>query len=597
MVRHVRVLAIHGIAHQEARKPQWQPGWEFAITGGIREWAPDVAVSVKFFDYDDLFASAPLNPLTMAKAMAELFGGLAIHGTADLFRQRGLSEWTEAQRWGAGMVAQWSADAGLRARLRSRLLKAVADFSPDAICAHSLGSLLAYDALVWPNEKSDLADTTFISFGSQIGFPAVRGIYGGFIRPIVCRMWYHLYNPRDDVFTAPIRLRDEHFKEVITEFELPGPGDHDGASYLGHPAARENVWREVATQFSRALRHRTKRRTVARARRLRGPTRRAFLVGINEYRNAGDRLAGCINDAFQMSAALQECGFAASDICLTADARATADGIRRGLEWLLDDADDGDQRVFYYAGHGSQIARSGFGESVDRLDECLVPSDFDGSAETTITDDDLFDLYAQLPYGTNFVAIFDCCHSGGLARPSGQRVRTISPPDDIRHRSLRWDPNREMWLTRDLAPANRDLLKYPGLVTSVGARRIGSGVAARRLGDPDYDRVRKRLGHRGPHWPLLLFACGESEMASEYNHGSITYGAFTFSLVKLLRERCRSGLRTTFSGIVRDTERLLHSPELGFDQTPQIHGPAEKLGATIPWLGGRRGIKASPARG
>ncbi len=582
MARAIRVLAIHGIGHQEARKPQWQPQWERAIRDGILAWAPGAEVDVGFFDFDDLFAAAPLDPRVIGGALRELFGGLVWHGAGDLLgRRRGNVHWLGEQRWGAGMVAQWASDARLRQRLRSRLAAAVGEFAPDAVCAHSLGSLVAYDAFIWPGAKAAMADRTFVSFGSQIGFPAVRGIYGGFIRPFECRAWFHLYNPNDDVMTAPIRLADGRFQEIVTDFEQPGTGDHDGERYLAHPSTREHVWRSLALRGRRAGTRRPARR--------RAPDRRALLVGINQYPDPADRLDGCVNDAFLISSALQECGFAAEDIRMVTDARATARGIRQGLEWLLDRAGDGDQRVFFYAGHGSQLANRGVGETIDRLDECLVPSDFDGSPDTAIRDDDFFDLYAQLPYGVDLVAMFDCCHSGGMARPSGAKVRTISPPDDVRHRSIRWDPSKEMWLPRDLAPANRDLMKYPGIVTSGGARRIGSGVASRRLRDKDYDRIRRQLGHRGPYWPLLLFACGEQELAGEYHHGPIAYGAFTFAMVKILRERGRAGTPVSFKRLVDDTSRLLRGPDLGFDQTPQAHGPATKLNAAVPWIGKRAG--------
>lgn len=51
-----------------------------------------------------------------------------------------------------------------------------------------------------------------------------------------------------------------------------------------------------------------------------------------------------INDAFTMSAVLQECGSAPEDIRTCLDHRATAKGILEHLEWLLGDARSGDQR-------------------------------------------------------------------------------------------------------------------------------------------------------------------------------------------------------------------------------------------------------------
>jgi len=50
------------------------------------------------------------------------------------------------------------------------------------------------------------------------------------------------------------------------------------------------------------------------------------------------------------------------------------------------------------------------------VDECLVPWDFDWTPERAITDDDFLGYYTALPYGSRFVAIFDCCHAGGIDR-------------------------------------------------------------------------------------------------------------------------------------------------------------------------------------
>jgi hypothetical protein len=42
--------------------------------------------------------------------------------------------------------------------------------------------------------------------------------------------------------------------------------------------------------------------------------RRALLVGINDYPNPDDRLEGCVNDVFKISATLQQIGFDPEDI-------------------------------------------------------------------------------------------------------------------------------------------------------------------------------------------------------------------------------------------------------------------------------------------
>ena len=84
------------------------------------------------------------------------------------------------------------------------------------------------------------------------------------------------------------------------------------------------------------------------------------------------------------------------------------------------------------------------------MDECLVPYDFDWTPEHAVTDKQFLNLYSQLPYDSHFVAIFDCCHSGGMTREGGRKARGITPPDDIRHRALRWNAELQMWEDRTL---------------------------------------------------------------------------------------------------------------------------------------------------
>ena len=45
----------------------------------------------------------------------------------------------------------------------------------------------------------------------------MRDCFAGRIAPLAARMWFHLYNSEDLVFTAHVRLQDEHFVEVATD--------------------------------------------------------------------------------------------------------------------------------------------------------------------------------------------------------------------------------------------------------------------------------------------------------------------------------------------------------------------------------------------
>jgi hypothetical protein len=428
----------------------------------------------------------------------------------------------------------------------------------------------------------------------------VGNFAGGRLTPLSVERWFHLHNPRDLAFTEPIRLDAANFEQVRTEF-AEGLFSHGAEAYLGHAATQIRVWRSLATRerprfaaFAAKMAEPAPAAEPAAGAPAAAPlaaaprTHRALLVGINAYPNPADRLAGCVNDALLVSSVLQECGFDARDIRLLVDERATQAAILDRLAWLWDDVRPGDQRVFYYSGHGAQLPRYDAQEEVDHLDECLVPADFAWPEENAICDDDFVRLYSQLPYRALVTVILDCCHSGGMSRGGGPRTKALDPPDDVRHRLLRWDARRQMWVRRALRPQNPDAEARPAWTadfvgTEGTTRRLGRAVALRTLPTDRYDDVRARRQHSGPYLPVLLEACQENELAFEYVHGSISYGAFTYSLCKNLRRQARTKKGATFEQLLASTRRELRT--IGYRQTPSLLGPRERLSERIPWRG------------
>lgn len=578
----VNILCVHGIGHGDA-DPTLVPSWTDAITANIKRWNPDAAVTCDFVKYDDLFDHAPLNPVTYGKAFATLLASGVVHGIGDLIPgSRGIFDLPEQARWTAGMIAQWGSEDDLRSNLRARLLKQFGAKSYDVIAAHSLGSLIAYDT--FRRNAGALDGKVLVTFGSQIANPFVRDCFAGRIEPLDSRRWYHLYNADDHVFTAELRLRDDKFAQISTPFDKPNdPLNHDPIYYFNHANTQARVWFDIAApRVARSLaRESSLARTVSAP-----PNRRALLIGINDYPNPANCLEGCINDTFLTSSVLQECGYQPEDIRVVLNDRATAASIMERLHWLLDDVRPGDERVLYYSGHGAQIPAYGAKEEVDRFDECLVPYDFDWTPQRAITDNQFLDLYSQLPYESHFAAIFDCCHAGGMTRDGGPRARGINPPDDVRHRALRWDSELEMWIERDIETPNRSLASSKAgqeyLGTSGATRRIGRGVALRGLPNNRYDRERKALNHKGAYLPIIIEACQEQELAYEYRDGANSYGAFTFCLVKLLRDTRRRGRNPSFTSLAKQTAGRLK--DLGYKQTPALVGPRPLLGKAIPWM-------------
>ena len=104
---------------------------------------------------------------------------------------------------------------------------------------------------------------------------------------------------------------------------------------------------------------------------------------------------------------------------------------------MIEGAKKGDVLVFYYSGHGSQVADVS-GDELDGKDETICPHDY--ATAGMIKDDDFRSLLTGLPAGVNLDVILDSCHSGtgtrelavmAAARKSKSvAYRYIEPPID-----------------------------------------------------------------------------------------------------------------------------------------------------------------------
>jgi len=77
----------------------------------------------------------------------------------------------------------------------------------------------------------------------------------------------------------------------------------------------------------------------------------AYVVGISDYEGTANDLQYCDDDAQAMKSWLQSEGFTCR---MDLDMAATADNITAGLQWLIDNADPGDEIAFCYSGHGGR---------------------------------------------------------------------------------------------------------------------------------------------------------------------------------------------------------------------------------------------------
>lgn len=168
--------------------------------------------------------------------------------------------------------------------------------------------------------------------------------------------------------------------------------------------------------------------------------KKALCVGINDFKNfPGAALRGCVNDAQDMSALLQELlGFSGADITILTDADATKANIMNNLQTMVDEAKAGQHShlVFSFSSHGTQVPDLS-GDEEDAADEAFCPYDLDQSGDAwdpnfIISDDELHDLFVTLPENVLLEVYLDTCHSGSGVRAIDflltRKPRYMPPP-------------------------------------------------------------------------------------------------------------------------------------------------------------------------
>jgi hypothetical protein len=164
----------------------------------------------------------------------------------------------------------------------------------------------------------------------------------------------------------------------------------------------------------------------------------ALCVGIDTYPTAP--LAGCVNDARLWQDTLSALGF---EVKTLFNEQAARDGLLTGMRELFEGARSGDEIVFQFAGHGTQVDDSGDGDPADReddgKDEALCPHDF--AAGPLVLDDEIAALINGVATGVRVTMFMDCCHSGGNSRVAptpGLRARGIRLSEEAKKAHAAW---------------------------------------------------------------------------------------------------------------------------------------------------------------
>ena len=272
------------------------------------------------------------------------------------------------------------------------------------------------------------------------------------------------------------------------------------------------------------------------------PGRRALCVGINQFKNLpqGNWLNGCVNDAQDMASVLHDLfGFSENQITVLTDAQATKARVYSALQDMVEEAKNNEQLdylVFSFSSHGTQVPDLN-GDEPDWADEALCAHDIRAAGNqwdpsTILADDELHDLFTQLPQDVLLEAYFDTCHSGtGLKAADllpGRRPKFLPPP------------------------------------TSSGLRDMDD----RRL--KSYrEMTAKTLADEPDRHHTLFAACLDSQTASDALFAGRPNGAFTYFLVKEIRAtRNQVSRKELLACVSTDLKNA------GFAQTPQLETAA-----------------------
>lgn len=284
-------------------------------------------------------------------------------------------------------------------------------------------------------------------------------------------------------------------------------------------------------------------------------SRKALLVGINDYPGTQNDLQGCVNDITNIYDILVKYfSFLPSDIVMLSNSRARKSAIVDGLKSMLGSGKEGDTLVFHYSGHGSQVPDME-GDEPDGKDEVICPYDFDWS-DGFIKDDDMASLITGMRKGVRLEVILDSCHSGtgtreiildrsslAVARPLGMDAVSLwNSPHCIRPRFLAPPP--------DVALRADEI--------------FGRELPLRRIARSD------------PMNHVLWAACRSDQYSADAEIGGRPAGAFTYYFCRHVRDTQGKVAREQLLKLVRAS--LKHE---GFSQVPQLEGPAGSAKAGV----------------
>jgi hypothetical protein len=263
--------------------------------------------------------------------------------------------------------------------------------------------------------------------------------------------------------------------------------------------------------------------------------KRALCVGINDYPGTDMDLAGCVNDAKDWKALLEQRGYTVASLH---DAKATKAAILSALRSLMAGSAAGDSLVFTFSGHGSWLPDASRDEP-DARDEMMCP--YDVMTEQYLMDDDLYAIFQTKHPDAQLFVVADCCHSGSVVRHAGD-LDAIDAGTPLRARFL------------------------PPYIFARGERRFEQAI----------DRALNKPAPKKLEYPALLFSgCQDTEFSYDTAFNGRPNGAFTRTAIDALRS---PAVRSPVAFYEAIRKRL---PSTALPQTPQLFGSDAAKGGPL----------------
>jgi pimeloyl-ACP methyl ester carboxylesterase len=265
----------------------------------------------------------------------------------------------------------------------------------------------------------------------------------------------------------------------------------------------------------------------------------ALIIAIDEYPNPLHRLNGCKNDASAFSDYLKEYAQAnranyKEHRLFDADAKRLS--VVEGFNHLKKAVDD-DVCVLYYSGHGSQMpAPPEFWDEQDRMSETLVCWDSRTPGGRDLIDKELATLIWTVTNerDVHFLAVMDCCHSGSNTRDMDVKARRAEVSTFV----------------------ERDVKNF--------------------FGNEHWDNFEPPSSRH-----IHLAAAKDDETAKELKINALPRGAFTHTLIKILKETAGNiAYNALITRVAQNVKNLVK------EQNPQCDAYKEASDVSLTFLGG-----------